>query len=96
MRAAVKVALLALALMATADTAAARETIVGYWQPVDGSCSPAGGGIYIGPKELVGDEFACQFRDVARRGDVVTWTGGCGFQSRCKGRPWWPACAAAC
>ena len=75
----VRAMMLAMALTAMAGNAGAAETIVGYWQPTDGSCSPSGGGIYIGPKEIVGDEFSCQFKDVSRRGDVVTWAGRCGF-----------------
>jgi hypothetical protein len=37
--------------------------------------------ISIGPKELVGDEFRCDFNNVARLGDVVAWHGSCELAS---------------
>ena len=35
--------------------------------------------VVIGPLDIVGDEFRCDFTSVSRAGDVVTWRGACGF-----------------
>lgn len=57
----------------------AAETIVGTWAPDPRECTPIGGMVSIQPLGLMmGDEFICSFRDVARSGEVVTWRGICG------------------
>ena len=57
---------------------AAGRTVSGDWAPDASACTPVDGLISIGPLSLIGDELACRFRDVSRRGDVVTWHGRCG------------------
>ncbi len=59
---------------------AAGHTIVGAWAPDPRECTPVGDMVSIQPLSLMmGDEFRCSFRDVARSGEVVTWHGGCGM-----------------
>jgi len=73
---------LAAAVCATLSNGAALaggRTIVGTWAPDPSECTPANGMIVIGPLDIVGDEFRCDFTSVSRAGDVVTWRGACGF-----------------
>jgi hypothetical protein len=60
-------------------TAPGKRTIVGKWAPDPNQCTPVDGMIGIGPLDMMGDEFACNFKSVSRSGDVVTWHGTCGF-----------------
>ena len=53
------------------------RTIVGAWALDVGECTPASGMVVIGPLDIVGDEFRCDFTSVSRTGDVVTWHGAC-------------------
>ena len=71
---------LAAAVGATLGSGAASaggRTIVGAWALDEGECTPASGMVVIGPLDLVGDEFRCDFKSVSRAGDVVTWHGAC-------------------
>jgi hypothetical protein len=58
---------------------ASGRTIAGTWAPDPNECTPANGMVVIGPLDIVGDEFRCDFTSVSRAGDVVTWRGTCGF-----------------
>lgn len=57
----------------------AAQTIVGVWRQAGGSCQITRGAVSIGPMHMGGDEWRCDFHDVDRKGDVVTWKGKCGF-----------------
>ena len=73
-------AALALILVGAAvGEARAAQTIVGLWRQPGGACKVTRGAMSIGPMHMGGDEWRCDFRDVARKGDVVTWKGECGF-----------------
>jgi hypothetical protein len=73
-------ALAAVWLACTAGPVLAQgRTIVGEWAPDPANCLPYAGAIKISALSLVGDEMSCQFRSVARQGDVVTWQGRCDF-----------------
>lgn len=71
--------LAALLVASTVAPALAAQSIVGLWAPDPKQCTPAQGMIAIGPLQIGGDEFRCDFTSVKRSGDVVTWTGKCGF-----------------
>lgn len=62
-----------------APVMAAGRTIVGDWSPNPRMCRPMDGALKIVPLGMAGDEFSCNFKSVARSGDVVTWRGSCGF-----------------
>lgn len=64
---------------ASSGVAQAAQTIVGLWRQVGGSCQVTRGAVSIGPMHMGGDEWRCDFNDVDRKGDVVTWKGRCGF-----------------
>jgi hypothetical protein len=68
----------ALLLVASTTVTSARETIVGKWAQSSTACHQIGNSFNIGPKSLNnGDDMFCEFRTVARNGDVVTWNGTC-------------------
>jgi hypothetical protein len=69
-------ALALLALAGTTPPAAARETIVGRWGESRDVCN-SGGAIEIKAMELSSEETVCEFSDVSRVEDVVTWKGKC-------------------
>jgi hypothetical protein len=71
--------LAAFLVVSVVPPAEAGQSIVGKWAPDPSQCAPAQGMIGIGPLDMVGDEFRCDFSSVSRSGDVVTWTGSCGF-----------------
>lgn len=73
MRIAVRAALL---LAVSTAPAVAAETIVGRWGESREVCSGAMS-IDIAAMGLRSEEFACDFTDVSRVGDVVTWKGRC-------------------
>ncbi len=78
---------LAAALAVAPTLAHAAETIVGTWAPDPRECTPVGGMLTVQPLGLMmGDEFMCSFRDVARSGEVVTWHGGCGMPEQPRDR----------
>lgn len=78
--AALRAAVLAMAMPCISSTASANgRTIVGTWAPDPRECTPVAGMIAIGPLSMQGDDFRCDFEDVARLDDVVTWHGTCGF-----------------
>lgn len=54
----------------------AAETIVGKWAQVGGSCKRMPD-LVIEPMAIVAEEMRCDFRDVSRSGDLVTWHGEC-------------------
>lgn len=56
--------------------ASARETIVGRWGETPEVCRSATV-IVLAPMRLQSDETVCNFTDVSRLGDVVTWRGTC-------------------
>lgn len=64
-----------LLVVATAPSLA-RETIVGRWGESRDVCG-SGGAIDIAPMKLSSEETVCEFTDVSRIDDVVTWTGKC-------------------
>ena len=66
---------LATTLLATTPTAA-RETIVGRWGESRDVCG-SGSAIDIAAMRLSSEETVCEFSDVSRVDDVVTWTGKC-------------------
>ena len=70
-------AALALALTGVPAVCHANQTIVGTWSLDPTACTPVGGLISIGPLSLTADELQCEFRDVARTNDRVTWHGSC-------------------
>ena len=74
MRRTLLLAIVALPFLAT--TGSARETIVGRWGESRDVCG-SGAAIDIGPMGLSSEETACEFSDVSRTGDVVTWKGRC-------------------
>jgi hypothetical protein len=63
-------------LAVSAGPAVTAETIVGRWGESAEMCSGAMA-IDIAPMALRSEEFACEFTDVSRAGDVVTWKGRC-------------------
>lgn len=63
----------------TARESDAAQTIVGLRRQSGGSCKVSQGAMTIGPIYMVDDEWRCDFHDVDRKGDVVTWKGECGF-----------------
>ncbi len=67
------------ALLALPSPAGAAETIVGRWGETRDVCG-SGGAIDIAPMKLSSEETLCEFTDVARTGDVVTWRGRCFVQ----------------
>lgn len=69
----------ALALTALVGSATARETIVGRWGESRDVCG-SGAAIDIGPMKLSSEEMVCEFTDVSRVEDVVTWKGRCFVQ----------------
>lgn len=75
----VALALLAVASTATATSSFARETIVGRWGETRDVCG-SGGAIDIKPMGLSSEETVCEFTDVGRVEDVVTWKGKCFVQ----------------
>ena len=54
----------------------ARETIVGRWGESPDVCN-SGAAIDIRPMGLASEETVCEFTDVGRVEDVVTWKGRC-------------------
>ena len=79
-RIAATILLLVLACSGLSTAAVAHgRTIVGTWAPDPRQCTPVGGLIAIGPLNVQGDDFRCDFHDISRIGDVVTWHGWCGF-----------------
>jgi hypothetical protein len=56
--------------------ASALETIVGRWGETEDVCRSANV-IVLAPMRLQSDETVCNFIDVTRLGDVVTWRGSC-------------------
>ena len=77
MRLAVPLALLLVPFLASPG--AARETIVGRWGETRDVCG-SGGAIDIKPMGLSSEETVCEFTDVGRVEDVVTWKGKCFVQ----------------
>ena len=74
------------AVLLVPDLAHAAETIVGTWAPDPRECTPMNA-VHIGPLDMMmGEEFACSFRDVSRSGEVVTWHGSCGGPEQLKDR----------
>jgi len=73
------VAVLLAALASATTTATARETIVGRWGESRDVCG-SGGAIDITPMGLSSEETVCEFTDVGRVDDVVTWKGKCFVQ----------------
>lgn len=65
-----------LLLVASATPAAAAETIVGRWGESREVCSGAMA-VDVKPMGLSSEEMSCEFTDVSRVGDVVTWKGRC-------------------
>lgn len=65
-----------LAAVSLAGPAVAAETIVGRWGETSDVCRSASV-VVLGPMRLASDETVCNFDDVSRRGDVVTWKGNC-------------------
>ena len=65
-------------VLATAPAGAA-ETIVGRWGESRDVCG-SGAAIDIAPMKLSSEETVCDFTDVGRVGDVVTWKGTCFVQ----------------
>ena len=60
------------------NASAEGRSIVGDWaESRDGCASPMAGLVRVGSKSLTTDEMSCTFRDVARSGATVTWTGSC-------------------
>ncbi len=66
-------------ILSLAPAWAGGRTIVGDWAPDPHQCWPSQGAIAIRSLSVVGDDFRCDFRDVSRLDDVVTWRGTCGF-----------------
>ena len=62
-----------------ASPALARETIVGRWGETADVCG-SGAAIDIRPMGLSSEETVCEFTDVGRVDDVVTWKGKCFVQ----------------
>lgn len=52
------------------------RTIVGEWAPERGDCGTPQA-IKVFAKSLAADEMMCEFTNVARKGDVVTFEGTC-------------------
>ena len=67
---------LVLASVGLLEPAAARETIVGRWGESHDVCN-SGAAIDIAAMKLSSEETVCEFTDVARVDDVVTWKGKC-------------------
>lgn len=65
-------------LIGNVGASLAAQTIVGTWR-TGASCQINRGAVAIGPMHMVSDEWRCDFHDVNRVGDVVTWKGSCGF-----------------
>lgn len=75
-----RLAPLVLGLLAfTTVEASARETIVGRWGESRDVCG-SGAAIEIKPMGLSSEETVCEFSDVSRVDDVVTWKGNCFVQ----------------
>lgn len=74
MRLAVPLTLLLVPFLASPG--AARETIVGRWGETRDVCG-SGAAIDITAMGLSSEETACEFKDVSRLDDVVTWKGTC-------------------
>lgn len=68
--------LLLASLLAAALPAGAAETIVGRWGESRDVCQGASA-ITISAMGLSSEETVCEFKDVSRSGDVVTWKGTC-------------------
>ena len=66
----------ALLLAASAVPTFAAETIVGRWGESHDVCAGAAA-IDVKPMGLSSEEMTCEFTDVERVGDVVTWKGRC-------------------
>lgn len=66
-------------LVGLATPVVAAETIVGRWGESRDVCS-SGAAIDIAAMKLSSEETACEFTDVGRVGDVVTWKGTCFVQ----------------
>ena len=64
------------ALHLTISPASALETIVGRWGETTEVCRSANV-IVLAPMRLQSDETVCNFTDVSRLHDVVTWRGTC-------------------
>ena len=69
-------ALLVVLLTLAAGPTEARETIVGRWGETADVCG-SGAAIDIRPMGLSSEETVCEFTDVGRVDDVVTWKGKC-------------------
>ncbi len=68
--------LVALSMAAVCRPASAAESIVGRWGETQEVCSSATV-IVLAPMRLQSDETICNFTDVTRSGNVVTWRGTC-------------------
>lgn len=72
------IAALLLVLAATVPASAA-ETIVGRWGETNEVCAGADA-LVVKPMGLSAEQMSCDFTDVSRSGDVVTWKGRCFVQ----------------
>lgn len=68
--------LVAVAMAAVCRPASAAESIVGHWGETQEVCRSATV-IVLAPMRLQSDETICNFTDVTRTGNVVTWRGTC-------------------
>ncbi len=66
----------ALLVVAATAPALARETIVGRWGETREVCAGANA-LDIEPMGLAAEEMSCDFTEVSRVEDVVTWKGTC-------------------
>lgn len=76
MRAVVALLSLVTLFTLTLRPATAAESIVGRWGETQEVCHSATV-IVLAPMRLQSDETVCNFADVVRSGDVVTWRGSC-------------------
>lgn len=68
----------AIVLLFAAGHAEAAESLVGTWA-TPGRCGRPLSTIVVGPMDLVGEDFFCDFDTVAHTGDEVRWRGTCDF-----------------
>jgi len=66
-------------LLGSIDAGFAAQTIVGKWHRVDASCRNAQATLSIKPMGVDASDWGCEFNDVRRVGDTVTWRGECSF-----------------
>jgi hypothetical protein len=71
-----------LGMVVLASSTAMAETprsIVGWWGYPGGNCLPIDGAVSIEPLALWGDDVRCDFTNVKRNGNTVTWKGKCSY-----------------